>query len=122
MTKTEFNTTFKLLCANLERPLSSEQLINKRELFWIKFNQLDEKTFFNACMAWINKSKFMPSISQIREIIDRQEYIPLTPEERQDVKMRFSAEFQYKLQLRFRKIWQLSKRLTQLKHAPPNMW
>lgn len=39
-----------------------------------------------------------------------------------DIKMRFSAEFQYKLQLRFRKIGQLSKRLTQLKHAPSNMW
>ncbi len=73
MTKTEFEPTFKLLCANPERPLSAEQLKDKRELFWIKFNKLDKNIFFDACMTWIDMSKFMPSVSQLWEVINSQE-------------------------------------------------
>lgn len=73
MNKQEFETTFKLLCANPERPLSLGQLKDKRELFWLKFGKLDKNIFFDACMSWIDKSKFMPSIIQIRDVIDYQE-------------------------------------------------
>lgn len=73
MNKTEFNYTFKLLCANPDRALSQEQLVDKRELFWLKFNKLEKNIFFDACMSWIDKSKFMPTVYQIKEIIDNRE-------------------------------------------------
>lgn len=81
MNKTDFEPTFKLLCANPERSLSQEQLIDKRDLFWLKFGKLDKDTFFSACMAWIDKSKFMPNVNQIREIIDSQESANRGPEQ-----------------------------------------
>lgn len=117
MIKSEFEPIFKLLCANPERPLSKEQLTDKRELFWIKFNNLEKNIFLKACMSWVNKSKFMPAISQIREIIDRQESRqsePLTPEQIQQIKYKFTDKGQREIKDKFIKAWEKAKKQPQV--------
>lgn len=97
MTKSEFEPIFKLLCASPERPLSKEQLTDKRELFWIKFNKLDKQIFFDACMSWIDRSKFMPTVSQIDEIIDNQDAArqpPVKPPQRFKSKLTMRQHFE----------------------------
>ena len=71
-------------------------------------------TWFNNWKDWVTYTE--------ERIIKQPKFVPMTKEQAEDLKMRFTPEFQHKLMLTLRTCWRLAKSRRLYNQAPANMW